>query len=439
MKMLFAATPAPGHINPLLTIATMAKARGHEVILTTASAFRSNVEAAGVRFVALAPAADFDLREIPKLFPERTSLTPGPDMMRFDYERIFIDTMLPQAQTLTGIMAAERPDVIIADNYFCGTTPLFLGTAARPPILNIGVTFLPLDRPDHAPTCLGLPPAQDAEDRREYQALAEVLDAAFARPVQAYANQALAAAGLPSLAMSFNESRVRLADAYVQPTIPAFEYDFGTLPEHLHFVGALPTPRHAVDRPTWWTDVIGKRPIVLVTQGTVANYDFGQLLEPTLIALADRKDLLVLATTGGRPTDSLAIPIPDNARVATFLPFDEVLPQTAVLVTNGGYGTVSLALRAGVPIVSAGKTEDKAEVSARVQWSGVGLDLGSNTPSPQDIRNGVDTILAVPTFACRAGALARDFQAMTAETKIFSLIDSLVQQSADRELNLLDL
>jgi len=143
MKMLFAATPAPGHINPLLTIATMAKARGHEVILTTASAFRSNVEAAGVRFVALAPAADFDLREIPKLFPERTSLTPGPDMMRFDYERIFIDTMLPQAQTLTGIMAAERPDVIIADNYFCGTTPLFLGTAARPPILNIGVTFLP--------------------------------------------------------------------------------------------------------------------------------------------------------------------------------------------------------------------------------------------------------------------------------------------------------
>jgi UDP:flavonoid glycosyltransferase YjiC (YdhE family) len=43
-------------------------------------------------------------------------------------------------------------------------------------------------------------------------------------------------------------------------------------------------------KPDWWNDLEGSRRIVVVTQGTVANYDFGQLLEPTLEALADRDE-----------------------------------------------------------------------------------------------------------------------------------------------------
>lgn len=63
----------------------------------------------------------------------------------------------------------------------------------------------------------------------------------------------------------------------------------------------------------------------------------------------DWDHLLVLATTGGRPIESVAGPILKNARVATFLTFDEALPVTSVLVTNGGYGTVPLALKRGRP------------------------------------------------------------------------------------------
>jgi len=82
----------------------MAKARGHQVMLTTATAFQSAVEAAGVQFFPLKSAANFDFRDMAMLFPERTSMIPGPEMMRFDYERVFIDTMLPQAETLMEIV-----------------------------------------------------------------------------------------------------------------------------------------------------------------------------------------------------------------------------------------------------------------------------------------------------------------------------------------------
>lgn len=40
------------------------------------------------------------------------------------------------------------------------------------------------------------------------------------------------------------------------------------------------------------------RPVVHVTQGTIANKDFGQLIAPTLRALAD-EDVLVVVSTGG--------------------------------------------------------------------------------------------------------------------------------------------
>jgi UDP:flavonoid glycosyltransferase YjiC (YdhE family) len=97
-----------------------------------------------------------------------------------------------------------------------------------------------------------------------------------------------------------------------------------------------------------------------------------------LQGLAEEKDLIVLVTTGGQPAESIPVDIPANARVTAFLPYEHVLPNLDLLITNGGYGTVNMALAHGIPIVSAGLTEDKEEVSANVQWSGAGIDLRTN-------------------------------------------------------------
>ena len=111
---------------------------------------------------------------------------------------------------------------------------------------------------------------------------------------------------------------------------------------------------------------------MLVTQGTVAT-DPERLLHPAITALAGT-DALVIATTGGSEPDDV-LPVkdrPSNLRLVRFIPFTAVLPHTDVMVTNGGFGGVQLALANGVPLVTAGKTEDKMEVNARVAWSGRG-------------------------------------------------------------------
>jgi UDP:flavonoid glycosyltransferase YjiC (YdhE family) len=94
-------------------------------------------------------------------------------------------------------------------------------------------------------------------------------------------------------------------------------------------------------------------------------------------ALADEPDVLVVVTTGGRSLDAIPGSVPSNVRLATYLPFEWLLPKVDVLVTYGGYGSVNQALSFGVPLVTAGLTEYKADVNVRVAWSGVGINLAT--------------------------------------------------------------
>lgn len=433
MKILMASTPALGHLNPLLAIARMAQARGDEVVLTTATCLAPRVIEAGVRFEPLAPEADLDLRRIEEFAPERARLPPGPEQLTFDFQRIFLDPMPAQAATLRSLIAGESPDLVVVDQTFCGSTPLYLDHARpRPPLATLGVTFLPLARADGAPMGLGLPPAPDGPTRARYAALGAQVDAVFSDPVRARADRLLAAMDLPPLGARLMEARVAHCDAYLMPTVPGFEYEAPAMPDHVRFIGALPAPPSPGPLPDWWGDLRSGRRVVLVSQGTVANGDFGQLVEPTLRALADRDDLLVVATTGGRPIDAVAGPVPANARLATFLPFAPLLSKVDVLVTNGGYGTVSMALAAGVPLVVSGRSEDKAEVAARIAWSGVGIDLASEAPSPEAVRDAVSRVLDEPNFRDRAAALSRSFAEVDAAREVFSAFDGLVSRGAVR-------
>jgi UDP:flavonoid glycosyltransferase YjiC (YdhE family) len=166
----------------------------------------------------------------------------------------------------------------------------------------------------------------------------------------------------------------------------------------------------------------------------VANHNFGLLVAPSLAALADVPDILVVVTTGGRPIGAIPGPIPRNARVATFLPFEWLLPKVDVLVTNGGYGTVNQAMIFGIPLVTAGLTEDKADVNARVAWSGVGINLATNEPTPQVLRDTVRTVLDTPHYRARAAAMADEFRGIDTRSEILRIVDQVVHATDENDL-----
>jgi len=430
MKVLIVSTPATGHLNPLLPIGRSLMEEGHEVVFLTGSALRPRIEGIGAKFLAFPPDADLDLRDHDAVVPELKDITPGPEWLRVALERIFVDTIPAQYAGMRRALRDFPADIIVADDMMFGVVPLLLGSRSeRPPIVLCGTSILHLRRDDGAPLFLGLPPANNETQRDEYAAIARDCDRIVDQPIALRLNKILKGLGVGPLSTGMFESVVELADAYMQLSVPGFEYP-RDLPATVHFVGTPPIMPNQVSLPSWARDLDGSRKVVLVTQGTVANHDFGLLIRSTLEALATEHNLLVVATAGGRPVDAIPGPIPDNARVASYLPFEWILPKTDVFVTNGGYGSVNQAMSFGIPIVTAGLTEDKADVNARIAWSGVGINLATNEPTPRALGEAVRTVLVNPIYRARATAMAGEFAKLDTRAEMLRIISETARSGA---------
>jgi MGT family glycosyltransferase len=431
MKIVFATTPAPGHVNPMLGIARILLAEGHEVVAFTGSAFKDRIEGIGAEFRPIAASADQDLVDPFSKYPELKTTPPGLELLRLIIERLFVDHIPAQYEGLQQVLRQIQPDVVISDDYFLGLLPMLLGPRSkRPPIVCFGTSILHWPREDGAPDFLGLTPATTQAERNEYAAIAQEHDNVVNQPVARRLNQCLKILGMGPVSTPPFETMVELADAYLQPTVPSFEFP-RALPSSVRFIGALPIIPDQAPLPPWAHELDGTRKVVLVTQGTVANHDFNLLVTPTLEALADQPDLLVVVTAGGRPADAIPGPIPANARVASYLPFEWILPKADVFVTNGGYGSVNQAMSFGVPLVCAGLTEDKADVNARVGWSKMGINLKTNTPTPQMLRDAIRTVLDTDSYHLRAWFMAEEFQLADTRSEILRAIRQVSQKSAD--------
>jgi UDP:flavonoid glycosyltransferase YjiC (YdhE family) len=295
----------------------------------------------------------------------------------------------------------------------------------RPPVVLCGTSFLHWERDDGAPNFFGLPPAASDEQRQQYAVIAGDYDANVDQPVLRNLNRVLKSFGVGPLLKPMFHSVIEFADAYMQLSVPSFEFP-RPFPPNVHFVGTPPIIPRQAPLPPWAQELDESRKVVLVTQGTVANHNLGLLIAPTLTALANEPDVLVVATTGGRPVEAIPAAVPSNARLATYLPFEWLLPRVDVLVTNGGYGSVNQAMSFGIPLVTAGTTEDKADVNARVAWSGVGINLATNEPTPEAIRDAVRTVLDRPAYRMRASRMADEFADIDTRSEVLRIIGRLV-------------
>jgi MGT family glycosyltransferase len=426
-RFLIAGTPVPGHISPLLAVCRHLVGLGHEVVMHTASIFRERAEAAGARFLPFRPEIDLDYRRLDEHFPERARLPAGPPQLVFGLKHVFADAMPHQHEGIREILRDFPADAIVIDTMFCGVMPLLLGPRdKRIPVISLGITALARSSVDTAFFGTALPPPSTAAARARNAAMTRYMQKNLYGEVQDYFNGILSAQGLPGLPEFLFDSLITLPHRYLQLTGERFEYPRSDMPGNVRFVGPLlPPPSVDFAPPPWWDERDAARPVVLVTQGTLANTDLTQLVGPTLTALAG-EDVTVIATTGGPPLDAIPVALPANARAVVFLPFDRLLPKVSLVVTNGGYGAVNHALSLGVPLVVAGDSEEKPEIAARVAWAGAGINLESARPTPEQIRDAVLTALTDRRYRDGARALRDDFARYNALDTIASIAEELV-------------
>jgi MGT family glycosyltransferase len=411
-RVLLLSSPIFGHVSPMLALGRGLRRRGHEVTLLTGSKYAASVAGAGLDFLPLPPEVDYDDANLEAWLPKlrhRTRIAAG----RYDITGMFVRPLGPQHRALSRALAARTYDAVVADTAFLGVLPLLTGSEPRPPVFGVSITPLALTSPDCAPFGSGLAPGRTAAARLRNRQIEFLLRHGPLRPLQAALDAQLTALGRPPCPVGFFDV-AGLFDRTFHLSIPGLEYPRRDLPSSIVFTGPLPPERPDLACAPW-SPTAGTTPLVHVTQGTFANADPSALLVPTLQALAD-EPVRVVATTGGRPVgpliELLGGRLPANAEVAELVPYADLLPHTAVMVTNGGWGGVQQALTRGVPVVVAGASEEKPEVAARVAWSGAGIDLRTGRPTHRQIRSAVRAALRRPRYADAAGRLQAEFAAM---------------------------
>ncbi|CAK7224075.1 hypothetical protein SBRCBS47491_005425 [Sporothrix bragantina] len=537
MKVLVATYPYAGHFNPTQPVVQELVKRGHNVVWMTGPAYEARVRQTGARFVSMSDEALIDDDNIHKMEGKVTLAKVAAYL-----QRLFLDRIPAQVRDYEGVAAATEdafvPDVLVVD--FCTYAARCYMDRTGIPYATLGINPLVTLDPEIPPWGSGEQPPRSTVGRlrnRVRHALGIVF---FISRLSRALNKQRQTLGLPprSRWRSYADD-VRSPDLHLMMTTPAFEFPRKKMLRSVVFIGPLlpswleegttkkndeatsgtsadavgaaesaatsavdnvvETTETAADTtaeteaapdinatPLWWDEMLAhpRQKVVHLTQGTISiNTDL--LVKPTVEALADRNDLLVVIT--GKNVDAMfrdeSVPSnsaaaeataeataetiaeatadanaettsegtfvqdmrmvrPANVRTAAFVPHLRLLPHVGVMVTNAGYNGVLAALSCGVPLVCAGRTEDKADVSSRVAWSGAGIDLATNAPTAAAVRAAVLQIvdggnsgnpLHPPGHDYRAAAarIRDDFARHNAPAEAVDALEALVKKKAE--------
>lgn len=420
-KVLICATPVYGHVMPLRAVARAITARGYDVTFLTGSEYKQSIEGTGATFVSLRGEADLAEERIEHFHGlVRGDNPPSKD----EVNRRFVIDVLPaqhegiqEGMKLIQEKAPGAKIVVVFEGMFKGVLPGICGAPGIRPAGYIGVGIIPvfLSSIDLKPIPdIGYFPDSSPEGRARNLELTKEDRKRWAGSQRKF-EETMKDMGATVPAIFNVDASYVCPDRFVQMCASSMEFPRSDLPRGFRFAGGLPPGLREpfVKFPEWWDDIAinsGKKKIIFVSQGTMAT-DSRDLIIPTIHAFKDSDDVVVVVALGKK---GLTLPegtlVPENSRVSDWIPYDEMLEYTDVMVTNGGYGAVQHALSHGVPLIVAGTGADKPDNAMRVEWAEVGIDMKTHQPTPEAVRQAATKIFDDPKYATKAKAVRQEME-----------------------------
>jgi UDP:flavonoid glycosyltransferase YjiC (YdhE family) len=413
--------PADGHFNPLTGIAAHLSAGGHDVRWYAGPRYGRKLDALGMSHFPYERASEVMAEDLNDLFPERASLK-GPRRISFDLEKFFVANVDNHFQDIVAIRSEFPFDALVCDGAMYAEK--LVAECLGVPVFAVGLTTVMPDG-QSPPPFFGLRPARTILGRTVHHVVRRMLASTMKPGVVAY-NQILSAHGVSPIPLNgFPHAPMASARRVFLNGSPGLEFPGYRPLGNAEYVGPLVPARAAsatdVAVPPAVLDPATR--VVAVSQGTVDHTDPTKLIVPALEALADGP-FVVVATTGGARTAELRRRFASrNVIVEDFIDYEGLFPHVDVFVTNGGFGSVLAAMRHGVPVVAAGKTEGKNDINARIGHNHLGIDLRQERPKPASIRAAVSRVLADPTFSAQVDALRVELESYDPPHRIEAAIN----------------
>jgi UDP:flavonoid glycosyltransferase YjiC (YdhE family) len=383
VRVLFTFIGGVGHFYPLVPLARAVEAAGHEVAVAGSGRLAARIEEAGFRALPTSEAGPGQAAPVPR------DTAPPPPVDRHAAEVEFAENFADRgarrhAAAVLRVMEDWRPDLVVRDeaDFGSGIAAEALGVPAAVVVVLAAGTLI-------RPELVGRPLAAL---RSEYGLAAD-----------------------PGLA--------RLtADLVLAPLPPSFRSPSSPLALPPSTVWFRPGAR--VVRPV--RPARPARPRVYATLGTVFGPESGDLFERLLAGLAG-VDADVLVTVGWDTDPAVFGDQPGHVRVARFVPQDEVLGETDLMVSHGGSGSLLAALAHGVPSVLLPLGADQPHNAERAEQLGLARVLDASTATPDEIGRTVTAALRDQAMADRVRLVAEEVDRLPGPAAVVPALEHLAR------------
>ena len=414
MRIGFVTLPAPGHLNPMTTLARKLQDRGHEIVFFGLPDSEPQVRAAGLPFFPCCqeeypPGAwDKQMRDLSLLTGEAALEMTVKIICRSC--RAFI-RFGPAAikQSEVDAMAVDS----VARGFQC------VAMTEKIPFVSIS-NALHADLSGNTPIWIfdWLPDAGPAARTRNLQGLAAFNK--FLAPLTEIQKAYLQQAGV---AVDWSDPYALLSQrAWITQVPKEFDFPSDTWPKQFHHTGPFhdDSGRAPADFP--WERLTGE-PLIYASMGTLQNGSEGVFHVIANAACAPGRQL-VLSIGPNLNIDQFGL-LPANTIVVNRAPQLELLKRAALCITHAGLNTVLESLAQGVPMVAIPVTNDQPGVAARVVYSGAGLMISLKNLTAESLRVLVDQVLNTTSFQENS----RRLQAAIEQAKGLDLAATLIERA----------
>jgi rhamnosyltransferase subunit B len=361
LNVLLPTLGSAGDVHPFLALGLALRERGHRATIITNPIFRPLIESRGLEFLPLGTLEDVE------------SAVADPDLWheRRGFEVVARRVLLPAIEaTYRHIESRADGSTVVA------ASSIAFGARIAQDKLGIPTASVHLQpiviRSLIEPGMFGNLRLSRSQPLWLKRALFRLIDwAAIDRIIEQPLNAFRQRLGLAPVHRALNGwiHSPQCVIAFFPPWFAAPQADW---PRHTHTVGfplwdgggdALPVEAEDFLR-------AGPPPIV-VTAGSAAAT--AQRFFAESVNTVERLGMRGMLVTNF--PDQLPRRLPPGIQAFGYLPFSEVLPRAALLVHHGGIGTLSQAVKAGVPQVAVPRSHDQFDNGWRIERIGLGRSL----------------------------------------------------------------
>jgi UDP:flavonoid glycosyltransferase YjiC (YdhE family) len=170
--------------------------------------------------------------------------------------------------------------------------------------------------------------------------------------------------------------------------------------------------------PEWWGRFRSSRPTLFATLGSSGK----KSLLPQVIEALGAVDADVMVAAAGAPVSGN---LPENVRVADYLPAQAAIQRSALLVCNGGSPTTQLALAAGIPCIGIATNLDQFLNMSAIERAGVGVLLRADRFRPVQLTEAVNRLLGDAAAQDRAAALGTRMAVESAQQRFWRFLEEI--------------